>query len=143
MCQPRTLPPTRTFPTPGQRRSYWFPACRRWEFDGVLAIEQGAKPAKCYAVEQDAEGWLVAKLDAEGDVYRVSVGPGGWRCSCKGAVCHYQEFRCCHVDAMREHYEAGDLDAVPETFDGEGSGLWVEDSEGEPTVYELEAAHAH
>jgi len=118
-AEPKTLPTTCTYPTLGDRQSWYFPT---GSGEGVLVIRQGRRKA-VYAVQEDtseqfpARTWLVKKAAADDpeaiDVYAVTADPTGWRCACKGFVCHRGEYRCAHVDALRAHFKSGELDYEP------------------------------
>ena len=143
-CVCHQLPPTATH---RDRRCYYWSLPRGG--GGVLCVEQGKK-ATTYIVEEQAvpfpaREWLLAKQsDTDPTVYGVTLDPDGFRCTCRGFVCHGGAFRCCHTDALAALFEAGELDGggadignVLREMCDDGSEARYEDEPGEPTVFEL------
>lgn len=106
-------------------------AARRWSFQpaadvtspslGVVTIVQGTRDLDSYGVAVEGSQVLFAKLDADADVYAVTLAPSARpvHCTCKGFA---KARHCKHVDAARELIADGVLPVVarPDTADLQG-----------------------
>jgi hypothetical protein len=113
-----TMTASKTFAKPGQRSCHWLTAAAGSFHRGTLTILQGKRDADSYQVDEDtsenlgpARRFLLAKLDAEGDVYAVTIGPRGNTCS--GIFCgHAKNPSCKHRDAVLMLLAVGQLPPV-------------------------------
>jgi hypothetical protein len=98
------------------RGYHWLPAAPGSFHRGTLTILQGRRDADSYAVDEDttealgtARRFLLAKLDADGDVYAVTIGRRGNTCS--GMFCGKHP-TCKHRDAVADLLRQGELTPV-------------------------------
>ena len=108
------LPATRS----AKKRGYhWVPAVPGAFHIGTLTITQD-RAVDSYQLDEDTSepfpgrAFLLAKLDAEGDVYRVILTEQG-RAICSGLHCGWRP-SCKHRDAITAALAAGALDEAPQ-----------------------------
>lgn len=110
------LPPSKSFAKPGSRRYHWLPARPGAFHLGTLTLVQGRRDADSYQLDEEPTGvpgvrrFLLAKLDAEGDVYAVEIGWAGVTCS--GVWCG-RCATCKHREAVVDLLTRGELGDAP------------------------------